>query len=200
MRIIFTRHGESYANTQNIISNRGLMYGLTLKGRKQAASLVDKLLNYPITRIYSSPILRAIETSIILGYHLGVEYEVQDALREFDAGSLEGRTDENAWEMMKVTFESWMKGERRGEPLAGGESFLDVQNRFVPFIESLIEGYKSKDLNLVCVAHGGIYWMMLPLLIKDLDIQTIFEHDGFDYATIIVSEWEEGGLSFCEWI
>ena len=200
MRIIFTRHGESYANTQNIISNRGLTHGLTFKGRKQATSLVQKLQDYPISRIYTSPLLRAIETSVILAFHLDVAYEVNDALREFDTGSLEGRSDEEAWETMKGTFESWMKGEYREVPLCGGESFQDVQNRFVPFINHLIQKYQSNDVNLVCVAHGGIYWMMLPLVLENVDIQYISNHNGFDHTTMVVSEHKAGVLSCCDWI
>lgn len=200
MRIIFTRHGESYANTQNIISNRGLIHGLTDKGRKQAASLVEKLQHYPPTRIFTSPLLRAIETSVILAFHLGVDYEVNDALREFDTGSLEGHDDEDAWETMKKTFENWMKGKSRENPLCGGESFQDVQDRFVPFIDHLIQKYQSNDVNLVCVAHGGIYWMMLPIVLKNVDIQYISNHNGFDHTTVVVSELKAGELTCCEWI
>ena len=200
MRIIFTRHGESYANTQNIISNRGLIHGLTPKGRVQAASLARKLQDYPISRIYTSPLLRAIETSVIFAYSLEVDYEVNDALREFDTGSLEGRNDEDAWETMKRTFEGWMKGERREVPLCGGESFQDVQNRFVPFIDHLIQQHRASEANLVCVAHGGIYWMMLPLVLENVDIQYISNHNGFDHTTIVVSEQKAGVLTCSDWI
>ncbi len=200
MRIIFVRHGESQANILNLIANRGLQYGLTPKGREQAAFLVQKLQDYPVTHIYSSSLLRTIETSIILAYRLGVDYKVEDALREFDAGSLEGRSDEDAWKIMEGTFESWMKGERRGERLAGGESFVDVQNRFVPFIDRLVKQNQHSEANLVCIAHGGIYWMMLPLVLENVDIKFVSEHNGFDYATVVVSELNAGGLSCCEWI
>ena len=44
----------------------------------------------------SSPVLRAIEASVIVANRLDVEYEFVDALREFDCGILEGRIDEAA--------------------------------------------------------------------------------------------------------
>ena len=66
MRIIFTRHGESQANLIKQISNRGLVHPLTRRGRQQAFTLADHLRGLPIASVYSSPVLRAIETSVIL--------------------------------------------------------------------------------------------------------------------------------------
>ena len=65
MRIYFARHGESQANLLHEISNRGLKHGLTRRGREQAVALADRLQNLAVTHIYSSPLLRAIETSVI---------------------------------------------------------------------------------------------------------------------------------------
>ena len=90
MRLYFTRHGESQANLLHEISNRGLRYGLSSKGREQAHALTQHLEGQGITKIYSSPLLRAIETSIILANSLKLDYEITDALREYECGILEG--------------------------------------------------------------------------------------------------------------
>ena len=43
MNLYFARHGESEANIQNVISNRGWPHQLTLNGRqKQAARLAEQ--------------------------------------------------------------------------------------------------------------------------------------------------------------
>ena len=97
MRIYFIRHGESQANLLRQISNRGLRHGLTRIGREQTRSLAQKLEPCSITKIYASPVLRAIETGVILANQLGVDYELTDALREYDCGILEGRADPAAW-------------------------------------------------------------------------------------------------------
>ena len=94
MRIYFARHGESQANLLHEISNRGLRHGLTRKGREQAEGLARRLQGIPIATIYSSPVLRAIETSVILAHRLDVDYEVTEALREYDCGILEGRSSD----------------------------------------------------------------------------------------------------------
>lgn len=55
-----------------MFSNRGLEHGLTQRGRAQAASLAQKLVGRQITRLFTSPILRAIQTAEILAETLGV--------------------------------------------------------------------------------------------------------------------------------
>jgi broad specificity phosphatase PhoE len=198
MRITFTRHGESHANILRQISNRGLVHPLTHKGREQAAALADKLQGRAITRIYSSPLLRAIETSIIVADRLGVAYEVTDALREFDCGSAEGRADQTAWQMWREVFDAWTVHRRWEQRIEGGESFFDVRDRFVPFVAGLVAQYDNTDANLLCVAHGGLLWLMLPLVLTNVDHDLMSRH-GFSHTTCIVSELWPIGLRCVEW-
>jgi broad specificity phosphatase PhoE len=198
MRIYFLRHGESQANILHEISNRGLKHGLTRKGRKQAIALAQRLAGLPVTRIYSSPVLRAIETSVILANRLDLEYEVVEALREYDCGNLEGRSDEAAWRLWQELFDAWVVHRDWQRRIEGGESFYDVQNRFVPFIGGLVRQYGRTDNGLVCVSHGGIYWMMLPLVMKNVD-HTLIQQYGFDYAACIVAELRGQELVCMEW-
>ncbi len=198
MRIYFTRHGESQANVLRQISNRGLTHPLTRTGREQAAALADKLRDRAITRIYSSPILRAIETSIIVADRLDLPYEVTDALREYDCGIAEGRADVGAWQMWQALFDDWVVHKRWERRIEGGESLCDVRDRFVPFIEHLVTHYGGMDANLLCVAHGGVLWMMLPLVLSNVD-NALMEKHGFPNTTCIVSELGPDGLRCIEW-
>ena len=198
MRIHFTRHGESQANLLHETSNRGLRHGLTLKGREQAAALAQRLAAHPITHIYTSPILRAIETAVIVANRLGVEYTVAGALREYDCGVLEGRADEAAWEGWGNLFEAWVVHKRWEDRIEGGESFYDIQARFEPFIAGLLQTYAATDAEIVCVGHGGLYWMMLPVVLKNVTTELIAQHK-FEYAGCIVAEARPEGLVCVEW-
>jgi broad specificity phosphatase PhoE len=199
MKIIFARHGESQANILHVISNSGLKHPLTQKGREQAAALAEKLQSHCITHIYSSPVLRAIETSVIVANQLGVEYEVNEALREYSMGNLEGRSDDAAWKDWKDLFDAWSKHQRYDQKVEGGETFHNVRNRFVPFIESFIEKYKNTDSTLLCVAHGGLYWMMLPIILKNIDTTFIHQQNGIHYTDYAISLLTQGGLTCVEW-
>jgi broad specificity phosphatase PhoE len=198
MRIYFSRHGESQANLLHEISNQGLRHGLTGKGRQQVAALAQRLEGRPISYIYSSPLLRAVETSVILAYHLAVDYEVTDALREYDCGVLEGRSDEAAWDEWKKLYNAWVVHHDWDHRIEGGESFYDLRGRFEPFVQNLVTLYGGSETEVVCVSHGGVYWMMLPLMLKNVDMKTV-SRLGFDYAACIVAEARPTGLYCVEW-
>ena len=198
MKIYFARHGESQANLLHEISNRGTRHGLSFKGRGQAVALAQRLQSHPISRVYSSPLLRALETSIILANRLEVEYEITDALREYDCGVLEGRSDEAAWQRWRELFDAWMLRHRWDERIEGGESFHDLRARFDPFIEGLVRRHGGTEAELVCVSHGGLYWMMLPAIMKNVT-ETFISQYRIDYTTCIVAEPRSDGLYCVEW-
>lgn len=199
MKIFFARHGESQANLLHEISNRGLRHPLTQRGRQQARTLAEKLEHHSLLKIYCSPVLRAIETAVIVAHQLSVDYEVTQALREYDLGELEGRADEKTWQLWQQLFDDWMKHRHWQRRAPGGESFYDVKNRFVPFINGLIQQYGSTDANLLCIGHGGLYWVMLPLVLTNIDSEFILEHQSFEYASLITSELRSEGLVCLEW-
>lgn len=199
MRIHFVRHGESQANVQREIANRGLKHPLTGQGRAQARSLAAALGAHPIARVYSSPLLRALETSVVVAHALDVPLEVSDALREYDLGRFEGRSDEAAWREWKRVFEAWTRLGDHDRHAEGGERFADVRARFVPFVEGLVARHGAGAEEFVCVAHGGLYWTMLPLVLVDVDAERIAARGGFGHATHVIAEARPEGLVVVAW-
>jgi probable phosphoglycerate mutase len=193
MRLYFARHGESEANILRVISNRGLKHGLTRTGRLQAHELARRLENQAITHIFTSPVLRAIETCVILADHLMINYEVVEALREVDCGAMEGFSDEATWEQWHDLYDAWRDHRHMEERYPLGESYSDVKVRFMPFVDGLIQQHGQGDERIVCIGHGGLYRIMLPLVIQDLDLET-FERDWLGYASCLVTEWTDGKL------
>lgn len=199
MQITFTRHGESQANRLREFSNKGLKHPLTPAGRAQAAALADRLQDQQVTHIYSSPLLRALETAIILAGRLGVEYEVVEALREYDVGVLEGRADPQSWQLWKEMAEAWLANQRLEQRIEGGENYYEIKRRFVPFIEKLVREFGQSQAHLVCVGHGGLYRLMLPLVLVNVNQAYISSQGGFDYAACITSELAPDGLVCASW-
>jgi len=198
MRITFTRHGESQANLLHEISNRGLKHGLTQDGQKQIQALALQLRTQAIKHIYSSPLLRAVESSQILANALGLDVEITDALREFDCGILEGRSDRLAWQGWQSLMDAWLLHDDWQEKIEGGESYLEIQTRFLPFIESLISRFGDSTKHVVCVAHGGLYRVVLPNILQNIDSGFITEH-GIPHAAQIVCELRPSGLHCLIW-
>ena len=196
MELFFIRHGESEANQLHVFSNRGLGYPLTPNGRRQAhelaASLRDEwssrewlggksrffspVSQIQINRIITSPLSRAVQTAEILAQALTgppeatVSIEVSEALREFDCGSLEGHSDPHSWQLFSALVDAWLAGQERQKRFPGGESFIDIQQRFVPFIQSVVKE-ADPQARILLVSHGGLYRCMLPLVLSNIDFK-----------------------------
>jgi broad specificity phosphatase PhoE len=196
VNLYFVRHGESEANTRHVISNRESTFPLTPKGRQQAETLAGKLSGIPFNAIFSSPVLRARETTEILSRVLGIPYQVTEALREYDCGILEEKSDELSWGHHGQYYDDWvLYGLHTNKP-EGGECFTDIQNRFVPFIESLAQG--NEDKNILLVGHGGLFTLMLPLVLTNVD-HSFATTRGIGNAEYILARQEPAGLVCLQW-
>lgn len=195
MNLYFVRHGESEANTRHIISNRDRLHGLTPPGRQQVEALAGTLRDVPITAIYSSPILRARQTADILSAFFGVPDQSTEALREYDCGILEDCSDEESWRLHRQFFQDWMMGRNYANKPAGGENFLEIQDRFLPFIESLKE---RNDQHILLIGHGGLFQLMLPLLLTNIDFEFVRSH-GMGHTECVVAELLSGSWLCRHW-
>jgi broad specificity phosphatase PhoE len=201
-RLYFVRHGESEANVLKVISNRGsghgpvFGHGLTDKGRRQAEELAENLRGSGAGagRIFASPLLRAVQTAQVLSNALGVDWEVTEALREFDCGVAEGRSDPEAWELHRQVMDQWLQGQFAAR-IEQGESLLDVQRRFIPFVRALGET-EVQGGAYILVGHGGLYLSVLPVLLVNLDPGSILH---FPNAAFVLAETQPEGLVCLEW-
>jgi broad specificity phosphatase PhoE len=197
-RLYFLRHGESEANVLHEFSNRPGKHPLTEKGRQQAKALADQLRGASIRGIYCSPVLRALQTAEILSDELGVTFAIEDALREFDVGVLEGKSDQASWDLFWQLMDAWLKRGEWERRIEGGESFVDIRDRFVPFVESLVRRESLLSGGLALVGHGGTYRCMLPLIFSNIDFEFPVRH-GLDNAGVIVGIPSSQGLVCLSW-
>jgi broad specificity phosphatase PhoE len=195
MRLYFARHGESEANVLRVVSNRGRVHPLTERGREQAERLAT-LVAGRVARVFSSPLLRAEQTAAIVAERLGVGYRVEPALAEYDCGILEGRSDEDAWRTHARFFEAWQGGRDRDLAPERGESFEQIRARFAPFVESLARGGVGGGVLLV--GHGGVYRLMLPLVLPNIT-ESLTRERGFPNTAVVVAEGDGAGLRCVEW-
>jgi len=198
MKLYFVRHGESEANTRRVISNRESPFGLTALGKKQAIILAAKLKDIPITAVYSSPVLRARETADILSQSLHQPYQVTEALCEYDCGILEEQSGAASWIMHREIAEDWTRNHNYLRKPKGGESFLDIQNRFLPFIETLTHDGLHTNHHVLFVGHGGLFQLMLPLMLTNVDNVFVRSH-GIEHTDCVIAEQQPAGLVCLQW-
>ena len=110
----WARHGENVANLTRTLSYRSFDGDLTARGRTQAHDLGRRLAGQggpPPGLLACSPTRRARQTAEIVGRCLGLAVKCEiDELRELNVGSLDGRSDEEAW----ATYDSVLDGVAKG--------------------------------------------------------------------------------------
>lgn len=195
MKLYFVRHGESEANVQRVISNRESPFGLTERGREQAEVLAERLRGIPITAIYSSPVLRAIETADIISKRLDQPYQITEALREYDCGILEGRSDDISWALHRKYFLDWALHQDYLSKPEGGENFMEIRNRFLPLIEALKQRNES---HVLLIGHGGLFHLMLPLIFSNIDNDFVSSH-GIGHTECMIAELSPDGFVCQQW-
>ena len=198
MRLYFVRHGQSEANVQMVISNRDLPHHLTDLGRQQAQALGRSLVDVPLAAIYSSPIVRAVETAQIVASLAGMPFEIADALREPDCGIMEGRSDEEAWAEHHRVMVDWVVFRKFDSRIEGGESFYDLRTRFVPFVNRLVTAPGAADRNILVITHGSLLYLMLPLVLVNIDTESVHENP-MPNAGVVIVERQPHGLTCLEW-
>jgi len=146
MRIYLARHGETVWNAEGLVSGKSDCE-LSEKGRRQAEELAEKAKDVHFDVIIVSPLKRARDTAAAVARAKGMEFTVDERIREIDFGDFEGTHDGNS-----VSYWSYkMQAPRR---FPNGESLFDVAARVYPFLDEVREKYKGKDVLLVC--HGSM--------------------------------------------
>ena len=195
MKLYFVRHGESEANVVMEFSNTLNKHPLTAKGVGQAQKLAESLADKEITRLISSPLLRAVQTAQILSAKLGVEMEINDALREWSVGIYEGSRDPQHWQIHNDLQVDWFYKGKLDRKIPGGESYLEIRARFAPFIEGLLQAGEGSRENIVLVGHGGLYLAMLPGLFVNITYKDVLGVREFPNTGYAVAEPRPGGCT-----
>lgn len=191
MKITFARHGESTANTLHIFSNQQADHPLTEKGKGQARQLAQLFEGEHFTRILSSPIPRAIETAEIVCHHLQRSFEISDALREFNAGILEGKSDENSWAEFSRLWEAWFTAGQLEARIEGGENLIEIRSRLRNFIEDQY-GRSSASDHVLCFTHGGVLYAGLSGMLPGIDFGFIRAHLLENTEQVIIERLGDG--------
>lgn len=192
MILYLARHGQSEANVLRVFSNDLNKHGLTEIGRTQAEQLAQRMSGYSIKRMFTSPILRAVQTAEIVSHRLEIDFHIEPALSEFSVGTWEGRTDEAGWEAHKHLFEKWLVDKDLLSSIGGGENYQDVKNRYLPFILSLVSD-ETSDADTLLIGHGGTTLAMLPCLTSDLQPEELLK---IKYPNTAVIKLEWSGKTF----
>ena len=148
--IILLRHGQAENNTKKILAGRSPGVNLTEEGIQQAeqAGKILKALN--ISKIYSSPIDRAIQTSEIITKQCDLEVILDDRLIELDMGKFTMMPYDEIFAKHGNVFLKFYEGSEEVSE-NGVETFAQVQKRMFEMVNFVLDNHK--DENVVLVTH-----------------------------------------------
>ncbi len=186
-KLYLTRHGQTNLNVSGVFQDHDNST-LTELGISQALWLSERLKNIDFDAIYSSSSSRAIQTAHILRGSRSLDIRTCDALREIDVGDWKGQTHDEIKKRYPVESAHFFEAAHLYKPLSG-ESFVDVGNRVVPAINSIILLNTGKTI--LVVAHS-ISLKMIMSYFESRSLDRFWEPPHIGPTSLSIVEIENG--------
>jgi broad specificity phosphatase PhoE len=168
-RILLIRHGQSEGNAEGRFGGHSAT-PLSARGRAQAEAVAGALASEKVTAIYSSDLLRAVETAAPLALSLGLEIKQTADFRERSVGQMEGLTFQEAAEQHPEDYAALLRRDF-DLVLTGGESYRQMLDRSA---RALDEAINSNHGGSVAVfSHTGTICILALHLMGALDAPTL---------------------------
>jgi probable phosphoglycerate mutase len=194
-RILAIRHGETAWNVETRIQGQ-LDIPLNATGQWQAQRVAQALAAHDsIAAIYSSDLLRALETARAISASTCAPLQTHTGLRERGFGIFEGKTFVEIEKEWPDESRRWRQREPHWAPPAGGESLTQLRERIVGTLHELATQHAGEQI--VLVAHGGV----LDQLYRAATGQDLQAPRSWDLNNAAINRllWTPQGLSLVGW-
>ncbi len=173
--LLLIRHGETDWNRSGqVMGNQPIPLNQT--GEQQARACAGMLAHTPIAGIFTSPVLRAVQTAEIIGQTHSAPLHHALGLSEIGVGDWINRYWNDFAE--DPAKRDWYSHPDRARP-AGGETLREVQQRAVAAVEQTLAS--AQEMPYVFVSHGDVIRALLAHYLRlDLAVlrQARIDHAG----------------------
>ena len=147
MKIYLVRHGETDANKNKIMQGQSQNLQLNDNGIRQATTLKNKLKDIKFNICFTSPMIRAWSTAMIL---VGDRVEIKEDKRlvERYLGNLEGK-ERTSYDVSKYWNYNLNSNDEEVEPIK------EIFERCSNFINDIKNNYNDNETILI-VSHGAV--------------------------------------------
>ncbi|MCA1621539.1 MAG: histidine phosphatase family protein [Acidobacteria bacterium] len=164
-RVLLVRHGQSRGNAERRFGGH-TPTPLSELGHRQAEATARALAAEGVTAVYSSDLLRAVETAEPLPRATGLEVRQTAALRERSVGLMEGLTFEEAAAAHPEEYAALLRGDFE-HVLAGGESYRQLLDRAAAELDRAAE--ENRGGTVAVFSHAGTIGILALHLMGALD-------------------------------
>ncbi len=193
--IYLVRHGETNATEKGRICGQSDL-GLTEEGLEQSELLAAWFYDIPIDSIFSSPLLRAVQTADAIAKAVQrPTYYKHSGLVEKKEGEWEGKT---YWQIRDENSKLWEKWSKDPINVAapGGESVKDFVARIGRAMDDILNNYETGN-RIALTTHAGV---IRAIIIHTLNIpvENFFRID-IPIASVSRVDWSDSyaTLKFC---
>ncbi len=175
-KLILLRHLQSQWNKENRFTG-WTDIPLSKEGIESAKKVAQKLKNFKIDKIYTSPLIRNKETVFLILKELNkkdLPLVINKALDERNYGKLQGLNKEEVKKKYgPKQVHLWRRSWNQAPP--NGESLKDVYNRAIPFYKKNIEKDLKQGKNILVVASHNSLRAIIKYIekISDKDIADV---------------------------
>jgi len=184
--VYLVRHGETAWNKEEIFRGRTDI-SLNEIGFREAELVGEYLKGKDIHVIYSSPLLRAMETARRIAQVFNLKVQPLEGITDMSFGKWEGLPLKEVQFRDGELYRQW-----REEPhlvtLPGGESLDEVRVRAMAALENVIQYHKG--INIVLVSHRVINKVIICGILG-ID-NSHFWQIGQDTAAVNLIQYKEG--------
>jgi broad specificity phosphatase PhoE len=171
-RVYLVRHGQSVANVQRVFSNLKVDLPLSELGVTQATHTAEHLKSVHVDEMYSSPMIRAIQTAEIFSTAIGVDFDVVEEFREVQVGDLEDHPPTDAaWALHDRVIGGWWQGKPESA-FPNGDDYHTLSGRAKRALMRILDGKSGRSI--LVVAHGTIFMALVHAVCPEIGAPELF--------------------------
>ena len=164
-RVLLIRHGQSVGNAERRFGGHSPT-PLSELGRAQAEATARALGSEEVAAVYSSDLLRAVETAGPLARAKGLDIRATDAFRERSVGLMEGLTFEEAAEKYPDEYAALLRRDFE-HVILGGESYRQLLDRAARELDAAVREHRGSTVAVF--SHTGTICILVLHLMGALD-------------------------------
>ena len=168
-RILLIRHGQSEGNASGRFGGHTAT-PLSERGRLEADATARALASENLTAIYSSDLVRAVETAQPLAALTGLEVNRTEAFRERSVGVMEGLSFEEAAAKHPEQYAALLHRDFE-HVILGGESYRQLLDRASSKLDDIINTHTGGHIAIF--SHTGTICILILHLMGALDAQEL---------------------------
>jgi broad specificity phosphatase PhoE len=151
------RHGQTEWNKFERFRGR-VDIELDETGRRQAEAAAEKIAQWEVEAIYSSPLKRAMTTAQSIADRLGLTVQPLEGIIDMDFGEWQGLPISETKEKYGALFDLWRHRPEQLE-IPGAETLEDVRKRVVATIDDVVAAHE--DQTIAVVSHRVVCKVLL---------------------------------------